>query len=176
MKINTNNLAKTFLALLAASFLTATVQADTKIAKRGLEHLEQSHIVQPVGEQPADQEFEGEIVNPLATGVVALLVRRHPAVDDAVAQCQRGGRVPIVLRRHAGVLADREPELGKNGAFDFCHRQFVDGQVGWRGRVEGWIWHFEPATVSPSGILWQNDTPLPPRSEICPSPPRATHA
>ena len=48
---------------------------DAEIAERGLEHRQQAHIVQRVGEQPADQEFEREVIDPLAAGVVALLFR-----------------------------------------------------------------------------------------------------
>ena len=33
-------------------------KADAEIAERGLEHRQQPHIVQRVGEQPADQEFQ----------------------------------------------------------------------------------------------------------------------
>jgi hypothetical protein len=32
-----------------------------------------------------------------------------------------------VPRRHAGVLADREAQLGEDGALDLGHRQFIDG-------------------------------------------------
>ena len=107
-------------------------EADAEIAERGVEHLEKAHIVQRIGEQPADQELETEIVDPLAPRIVALLFRCQPAVHDAVAQRQRGGLVPVVLGRHAGVLADREPELGKDRALDLRDSQFIDGLVGRR--------------------------------------------
>ena len=89
--------------------------------------LQQAHIVQRVGEQPADQEFEREIIDPLAAGVVDLLFRRQPAVHDAVAQRQRRRLVPVVPGGHAGVLADRQRELGEDRALDLRDRQFVDG-------------------------------------------------
>ena len=101
-------------------------QVDAEIAERGLEHRQQPHIVQRVGEQPADQEFEREVIDPLAAGVVALLLGRQPAVHDAVAQRQRRRLVPVAPGRHAGVLADRKPELGEDRALDLGQRQLVD--------------------------------------------------
>ena len=101
-------------------------KADAEIAERGLEHRQQAHIVQRVGEQAADQEFEREVIDPLAAGVVALLLGRQPAVHDAVAQRQRRRLVPVAPGRHAGVLADRKPELGEDRALDLGQRQFVD--------------------------------------------------
>ena len=102
------------------------VKPDAEIAERRLEHRQQAHIVQRVGEQTADQEFEREVIDPLAAGVVALLFGRQPAVHDAVAQRQRRGLVPVAPGRHAGVLADRKPELGEDRTLDLGQRQFVD--------------------------------------------------
>ncbi len=94
-------------------------QPDAEIAERRLEQRHQAHIVERVGEQPADQEFERQIIDALATGVVALLLGHQPAVHDAVAQRQRGSLVPIVLGGLAGILADGERQLGDDRAFDF---------------------------------------------------------
>ena len=105
-------------------------QADAEIAERGLEHLQQPHIVERVAEQAADQEFQREVIDPLGAGVVALLFGRQPAVHDAVAQRQRRCLVPVVPGRHAGILADRKPELGQDRALDLGQRQFVDGRPG----------------------------------------------
>ena len=107
-------------------------ETDAEIAKRCLEYRQQPHIVQRIGEQTADQEFQAEVIDPLGAGVVALLLGRQPAVHDAVAQRQRRRLVPVVLGRHAGVLADRKPQLGEDGALDLRQRQFVDGLAGRR--------------------------------------------
>ena len=101
-------------------------QADAEIAERRLEHRQQAHIVQRVGEQAPDQEFEREIIDPLAAGVVVLLFRDQPAVNDTVAQRQRRRLVPVALGRHAGVLADGKPKLGEDRALDFGQRQLID--------------------------------------------------
>jgi len=105
---------------------------DAKIVERGLEYRQQPHIVQGVGEQPADQEFQAEVIDPLAPLVVALLFRDQPAVHDAVAQRQRRRLVPVAPGCHAGILADRQPELDQDRALDLGQRQFVDGLTGCR--------------------------------------------
>ena len=116
-------------------------EADAEIAEGGLEHRQQPHIVQGIGEQAADQKFQAEIIDPLAAGVVALLFRRQPVVHDAVAQRQRRRLVPVVPGRHAGVLADRKPQLGEDRALDLGQRQLVDGLAGRRKiHRERWIW------------------------------------
>jgi hypothetical protein len=116
-------------------------ETDAEIAQRGLEHRQQPHIVQRIGEQAADQEFQTEVIDPLAAGVVALLIPGQPMVHDAVAQRQRRRLVPVVLGGHAGILADRKPQLRKNGAFDFGQRQLVDRLVEHRKTpLERLIW------------------------------------
>ena len=116
----------------SGSHLRRSDKRDAEIAERGLEHRQQAHIVQRVGEQPADQEFQAEVIDPLAPGVVALPFRSQPVMHDAVAQRQRRRLVPVVPGGHAGVLADRKPELGQDRALDLGQRQFVDGLAGRR--------------------------------------------
>ncbi len=101
-------------------------KTDAEIAERGLEHRQQPHIVQRIAEQAADQEFQAEVIDPLGAGVVAPLFRGEPAVHDAVAQRQRRRLVPVVPGRHAGFLAQGQPQLGENGALDLGQRQLVD--------------------------------------------------
>ena len=102
------------------------VKPDAEIAKGCLEHRQQAHIVQRVGEQAADQKFEREVIDPLAAGIVAFLFGRQPAVHDAVAQRQRRRLVPVPPGCHTGILADRKPELGEDRALDLRQRQLVD--------------------------------------------------
>ncbi len=119
-------------------------EAGPEIAERGVEHRQQPHIVERVGEQPADQEFQREIINPLGAGVVALLFGGQPAMHDAVAQRQRRRLIPIVAGRHRRVLADRKPKLGEDRALDLGEREFVDR---WMKRLlsslESLSWHAE---------------------------------
>ena len=107
--------------------LPEVAEPGAEIADRGLEDFQQAHIVERVEEQPADQEFEREVIDPLAAGVVAVLLRHQPAMHHAVAQRQRGRLVPVLARRHAGFLADRKPQLGQHGTLDLGDRELVDG-------------------------------------------------
>ena len=129
------------------------VQVDAEIAERGLEHRQQAHIVERVGEQAADQEFEREVIDPLAAGVVARLLGGEPAMHDAVAQRQRRRLVPVAPGRHAGVLADRKPELGEDRALDFGQRQLVDGLA--RRRIASWEGLFLHAAILAVGLTQQ---------------------
>ena len=105
------------------------VEADTKIAERGFEQRQQAHIVQRIGEQAADQEFQREVIDPLAAGVVALFVRAQPAMHHAVAQRQGGSLVPVVLGGECGFLADCQPQFDENSALDVGKRQFIDSRI-----------------------------------------------
>jgi len=126
-------------------------EADAEIAERSLEHRQQPHIVQRIGEQAADQEFQAEVIDPLGAGVVAQLFGCQPVMHDAVAQRQRRRLVPVVAGRHPGVLADGKPELGEDRALDLGQRQFVDGLAERRiislERLVGQI--LDPRSVSP---------------------------
>ncbi|MGY4432986.1 hypothetical protein ACVWWO_005463 [Bradyrhizobium sp. F1.13.1] len=51
-------------------------------------------------------------------------------MHDAVAERQRGGLVPVVLGRHARILADGKAQLRQNRALDLSQRELVDGLVG----------------------------------------------
>ena len=93
-------------------------QRHAEIAERDLEDLEQPHVVQRVGEEAADQEFEREIIDALASRIVAVLLGREPAMHDAVAQRERCGLVPVVLGGHARILADGKAQLRQDRALD----------------------------------------------------------
>jgi len=109
---------------------------DAEIAERRLEHRQQPHIIQRIAEQPADQEFQAEVIDPLGAGIVALLFRGQPVVHNAVAQRQCRRLVPVVAGGHAGVLADRQPELGEDSALDLSQRQLVD-RLARRRKIRG---------------------------------------
>ena len=114
----------------------------------GLEHLQEAHIVERIGEQAADQEFERKVIDPLAPRIVAFLLRGQPAMHDPVAQRQRRSLVPIVLGRHAGVLADRETKLGEDRALDLRDREFISCV-----RAEAMRMHFPRVTGGPCTIV-----------------------
>ena len=134
--------------------LPEVAEPGAEIADRGLEDFQQAHIVQRVEEQAADQEFEAEVIDPLAAGVVAVLLRHQPAMHDAVAQRQRGRLVPVLARGHAGFLADRKAQLGQHGAFDLGDRELVD-RLARRRLVRRMVLHCELLKM----LSRRNDTP-----------------
>ena len=87
---------------------------STPRAESFARRLGQAEIVQPVHQQAADQELDGEVVDLLAAGLVAAPRRAHPAVDDAVAHGQRQRHEPVARARGARVLADGVDQLGQD--------------------------------------------------------------
>ena len=71
------------------------VVIDAEVAERPPHHLGQPQIAGDVVEQPADQELEREVIDALAAAGEALAVGGQPAVNDAVAQSQRGCDKPV---------------------------------------------------------------------------------
>src|SRR5204863_1443256 len=62
------------------------VEIDAEIAERRLDDLGHAEVLDDVGEQPPDQEFEREVIDALAAAGVTGAVDREPAMDNAVAQ------------------------------------------------------------------------------------------
>ena len=89
------------------------VEIDAEIAERRPHRLGQPQILDDIGEQPADQEFERQVVDVLAPLGVAGAVDREPAMDDPVAQRQRGRDEPVARGRGVAVLADRRASLAR---------------------------------------------------------------
>ena len=98
------------------------VEVHAQISERGAEHVFQAQIAQHVGPQPADQEFQREVIDPLAALGVAGALRGQPAMDDAVANRECGRQKPVAIGGRAGILPDREDQLGEHRALDFDQR------------------------------------------------------
>ena len=98
----------------------------------------EAEIAQGVGEQAADQEFEAEIVDPLAVGVVDGAGRGHPAVDEPVAHGERQGEEPVVAGGVLRVLADLVDQLAEDGPAEAFR---VEAQ---RGKADGMLGHHVP--------------------------------
>lgn len=81
-------------------------QVETVVAQ-GLFHLAgHFHVAERIAHQPADQEFEAEVIDPLVLFLICAAGRFHPAVDDPVAQGEDGGGEPVVRLGGPFVLAD----------------------------------------------------------------------
>ncbi len=92
------------------------LQVHAQLVERRPHGLGQAEIVQGIGQQPADQELQGQVVNPLALLGVDGPCRGEPAVDDAVADGQGGGDEPVVVAGHDGILAHGIGQLGHQRA------------------------------------------------------------
>ena len=96
--------------------LAQPVEIDAKLGQRGAHRLQHLQIVERVDQQPADQEFQRQIIDALAVLGVDGAGRGHPAIDDAVAHAQRGGDEPVALGGDHRVLADGVGQFGDHGA------------------------------------------------------------
>ncbi len=92
---------------------------DAEVAERGACDFGETEVAQDVGQQPADEKFEGEIVDSLAALRLAGALGGKPAMNDTVADrmCRRDE--PIAIGRRCRILADLQRELGKHGALEF---------------------------------------------------------
>ena len=91
------------------------LRVDPEVGERRLGGVGEAQVVDRVAQEAADQELEREIVDPLAVALVDLPRRRHPAVDQPVADGQRQGHEPVVPGRVPRVLADRVDQLVEDG-------------------------------------------------------------
>ena len=82
------------------------VEIDVELLQRLAQRLGQAEVPDCVAHQPADQELEAEIIDPLRAAGVGLARRRHPAVDGAVAHDQDRRLQPVVGLGDLGILAD----------------------------------------------------------------------
>ena len=111
------------------------VEIDPEIAERGGDGFGQPQILDDIGEQAADQEFERQIIDVLLALGAAGAVDRQPAMDDPVAQGERGGDEPVARGRAVAVLADRERQLGENARLERLDIGLRRRDIGDRGRV-----------------------------------------
>ena len=112
--------------------LAQPVEVDAEVAQRLARHLGDAEIGQRVEQQAPDQEFEREVVDPLAAVAVGPARGVHPAVDDVVADRERRRDEPVVLLRVAGILADHVRELVQDDVAEL-RNVVARGSVGrWR--------------------------------------------
>ncbi len=105
----------------SGSISRSASRLDAELGQGGAHRFEQVEIVQAVDQQAADQEFEGEVIDPLALVRVGRAGGLHPAVDDAVAHGECGGDEPVPVGGDERVLADGIGELGDDGAAQGRH-------------------------------------------------------
>ena len=134
--------------------LADLVEIDAKRRKRVARRLGEAEVGQAIEQQATDQEFDGEIVDGLAVGLMRAAAGAHPAVDDPVAHGERQGGEPVARARGLGILADRIDQLGQDGLTQLLavHRR---GRQGLIRRVE---FGFQHARASVPGPVPTNES------------------
>ena len=87
------------------------LEVDAEARERVRHRLDLAEIADRIEQQPADEELEREVVDPLLLLPIGLARGIHPPLDDAIAHGERGGDEPVVLFRVLRVLADLVEEL-----------------------------------------------------------------
>ncbi|MNM91888.1 hypothetical protein D3C81_1041990 [compost metagenome] len=82
-------------------------QVDIQFRQCLASHLQQSEIAQVVDQQAADEEFQREVVDPLALAAVDRPGRFLPAIDQVLAGRQGDGLEPVMVEGIRRVLAYR---------------------------------------------------------------------
>ncbi len=114
------------------------VEIDAEIAERGPDRLGHPQILDDVGEQPPDQEFERHVIDVLAPFGVAGAVDRQPAMHDPVAQGECGRDEPVARGCGVAVLANRQRQFGEHVGLEGVDVLFTRRGVedrGWQGRL-----------------------------------------
>ena len=94
------------------------IEIDTERSQRLAHIVEKAEVREGVAHQPADEEFQRQIVDALFLLFVGSFCRLDPALDNAVAHDLDRGCQPVVLGSDRGILA--EP-VGK-ALQDFCRQ------------------------------------------------------
>ena len=94
-------------------------EVDAELRERGGHRLDDADIRHRVEQHPADQEFEREIIDPLAVLFVDEVRAVDPAFDDDVAGRVRDRQEPVALARGLRVLAYGVGELGQHRGLQF---------------------------------------------------------
>ena len=118
-------------------------QIEAVFAQRLLHLARHAKVRQCIAQQPPDQEFEAEVIDPLGAGFMRAGGGGEPVVDDIVAQGEHGGIVPVMRLGRAFVLADAVAQGADNPGFEFlnlavranCHAAHTPS-----GAHKGWGW------------------------------------
>ena len=82
------------------------VEVDVEQLQRRAHRLGQPEVRHRIAHQPADQELEAEVVDPLVAARIGGARRLHPVLDGAVAGDQHRRLQPVVRLGDLRVLAD----------------------------------------------------------------------
>ncbi len=136
-------------------------QFEPVLAQRPFERAGEIEIVHRIAQQPPDQEFEAEVIDPLRALGIGAAGAFHPAVDHLVAQGIDGGHVPVVRLGGAFILADAVVQRGEDQRIDF-----FGGDGG-----ERWANGCSRRRRLPVATAWQSEFRRLPK-QPCGSPPK----
>ena len=111
------------------------VEIDADVAERHPDGFAEPQVFDDIAEQAPDQEFQGQIIDALGAPGLGCPVGSEPAMDDPVAQRERGRDKPVAIGRRRRVLADGQGHFGENRGLEF-----IDVRLG-RRHVANRRWH-----------------------------------
>ena len=94
-------------------------QTDAEFFERLGHWFRNTEIGHRVEQKAADEELEGEVIDPLAAVGVDFRSGFQPAVDNNVPGGKSDGEKPVARAGHLGNLAHRVGQFRKNGGFQF---------------------------------------------------------
>src|SRR6266508_971189 len=103
-------------------------QIDTKARERLACRLDQAEIDQRVVEQPSNEIFNRQVIDPLLFSRLGPAARIEPAVNDAIPHRECRRHEPVVIARAGRVLAHRIGELCENSPAQLGHFSAKDGR------------------------------------------------
>jgi hypothetical protein len=101
-------------------------EVDAQFGQGFAGDVQQAEVAQAVVEQPADEKFQGEVVNPFLTFAVDLPGVIHPVLDHVIARCQCNRFEPVVVKRVIRVFAHRVGEFRQDGIAECGHLCFAN--------------------------------------------------
>ena len=116
--------------------LAQLVEIDVETGERRAHRLDQPQIGEGVDQQPADQEFQREIIDPATALAVIGAHRGHPVVHREVARGERHGDEPVALAGGVLVLADGIDQLLQHSLAQPGGRGLAENDLGLRGFVQ----------------------------------------
>ncbi|MNP01680.1 hypothetical protein D3C76_935040 [compost metagenome] len=102
------------------------LKVDAEFGQGFAGHVEQAEVAQAVVEQPADEEFQGEVINALLTFAVDLPRVVHPVLDHVIPRGQGNGFEPVVVEGVIRVFTHRVGEFGQDGVAECGHLCFAN--------------------------------------------------
>jgi len=93
-------------------------EIEAVFGQRRCHLLRCAKVRQGIAQQPANQEFEAEVIDPLGPGLMRGGGGIEPAVDDVIAQGKHGGIVPVMRLGRALGLADAVAQRAEDAGFE----------------------------------------------------------